>query len=785
MKKLKPPLTIGKMLVRFNTNRFLRSSLGKSRLNSVQAKLAGLFALLLGAVSLLIIVLFPAQVQQQAARAASAKAETIGTMAAFSIAAAMVFDDRDEMLSTLEGAIEDPDVLYIEARNNRGEVLAALRSPLGPTVLPEGLGARSGEIADGVAYQSLRPVHFDGKKIGDVYLVISTEETQAEIANVEHFVRLVAGLIFCVGVLLALIISRVVTGSLAAIAKTAQRIANGELSERAPVTSGDEVGQLAAAFNQMIDRVESTQNHLEELNAQLTQILDSLPGQVGVLDLDLRYTYVNPAAISDKKTREQIKGKTTDEFWKIQGARPDVAARTRNALRRCLEEQRVVSLEETVTLSDGNERHLICLYSPMLDTLGEVKKLIHYFVDVTDQFATEKSLREKEEQLLHSQKMEAIGRLAGGVAHDFNNLLTAITGHADLTLLDMAPDDPARADMEEIRGTVLRASRLTRQLLAFSRKQVLQARTLDLNEVVEGVEKMLRRLIGENIELQSSLSDEPGKVKADPGQLEQVIINLAVNARDAMPDGGRLTIETSAVEETEIRLIPELEPGKYVMLAVKDTGTGMDEHTRAHIFEPFFTTKAPGEGTGLGLATVYGIVKQSGGTIIVESEPDAGATFKIFLPVAAEEKISTEREPGQDALRGTETVLIVEDYASFLELARRALVSFGYTVLTANDPHSALRIAAHHKGPIHVLATDVVMPGMSGPEMVDKYVMMRSESEILFMSGYPGTTADCMRVLESGYTFLQKPFSPMTLIRQIRAKLDGEEVAMAPTAAIA
>src|SRR5881398_3958214 len=336
--------------------------------------------------------------------------------------------------------------------------------------------------------------------------------------------------------------------------------------------------------------------------------------------------------------------------------------------------------------------------------------------DVTERLGLEQQLRQ-------AQKMEAVGRLAGGIAHDFNNILTAITGHADLLLEDLGHHDPRRADVDEIRRSAERAAGLTRQLLAFSRQQVLQPKVVDLNALVLDMDKLLRRLIGEDVELATVLDPALGRVTADPGQLEQVIVNLAVNARDAMPNGGRLTLETKNVDldadyPTDRVTIPA---GRYVMLVISDTGTGMDAQTRARIFEPFFTTKVPGKGTGLGLATVHGIVAQSGGTITVESAPDQGSTFTIYLPQvdapveAAAPPVPVERPP-----RGSETVLLAEDEPAVRTIAQQALERHGYTVLAAPSGAAALALAAQHAATIDLLLTDVVMPGMSGRDLADR-----------------------------------------------------------------
>jgi len=378
-----------------------------------------------------------------------------------------------------------------------------------------------------------------------------------------------------------------------------------------------------------------------------------------------------------------------------------------------------------------------------------------------------------EEQLRQSQKMEALGQMAGGVAHDFNNLLTIIKGHSDILQGQLDPAHPLQTSSLQIMKAADRAASLTRQLLAFCRMQVLQPKVLDLNELVSEMYKLLRRLVREDIAFRFQAGESLGRVKADAGQIEQVIVNLTVNACDAMPDGGTLTIETynMRVEEEFARTRPPLQPGEYVLLAVSDTGHGMDAHTRARIFEPFFTTKEQGKGTGLGLATVYGVVKQSGGCIWVESEPWKGARFEVYLPRVVE-KADTQKEPvkaATPAQRG-ETVLIAEDEEGVRELASEFVESAGYKVLVARDGVEALSIVEKSKEPIHALLTDVVMPNMQGPELARRIKHLRNDMKIVYMSGYLEFSRSNGKFLEEGF-FLQKPFSRNTLVDKVAEAL--------------
>jgi PAS domain S-box-containing protein len=383
--------------------------------------------------------------------------------------------------------------------------------------------------------------------------------------------------------------------------------------------------------------------------------------------------------------------------------------------------------------------------------------------------------RHLEEQFRQAQKMEAVGQLAGGIAHDFNNLLTAILGNTQLLLRELPAGDEKRQDVEEIRKASERAASLTRQLLAYSRRQMLQPETLDLNVVVADMERMLRRLIGEHIVLVTVLAPDLSPVRADPNQIEQVLVNLAVNARDAMPDGGKLTIETANVELDDAFTQRHLGSvaGSYAMISVTDTGVGMDANVRAHLFEPFFTTKEVGKGTGLGLATVYGIVKQSDGYIAVDSVPGRGSSFRVYLPRIQAAQVPTPPAAKDRPERGTETILVVEDEPAVLTLSRRALEAHGYVVLAAANPADAMRVVERHGATVHLLLTDVVMPGLSGRELADRLSVGSPELRVLYMSGYPGDAVVQRGSLPSGSAFVQKPFSPDGLAQKVRDVLDA------------
>jgi PAS domain S-box-containing protein len=401
------------------------------------------------------------------------------------------------------------------------------------------------------------------------------------------------------------------------------------------------------------------------------------------------------------------------------------------------------------------------------DAAGKVEYISGVFFDITER-------KELAGQLIKAQRMEAVGILAGGLAHDFNNLLTAIMGYSEIMLMDLRKEDPFSAYINEIAKAANRGASLTNQLLAFSRKQILQPQVINLNEVVVDMDKMLRRLIGEDIDLVTFIDQDLDLVKADPGQIEQIIMNLAVNARDALPGGGSLTLETDNVylDQAYARSHVGVTPGSYVMLAVSDDGVGMNTATVSHIFEPFFTTKESGKGTGLGLATVYGIVQQSGGNIWVYSEPGKGTTFKIYLPRVEGSVLEPQPKAAAPAvLGGEETILLVEDDATLRDLISTALRKNGFTVLEASHGGEALLICEREKAPIHLLLTDVVMPQISGSALAERLLPLHPEMKVLYMSGYTENAIVHHGVLDSGVKFIAKPFRLLSLLQKVREVL--------------
>ena len=504
---------------------------------------------------------------------------------------------------------------------------------------------------------------------------------------------------------------------------------------------------------------------LVEQRALLTALVNAAPVAIVAVDAEERVTLWNPAA-------ERLFGWSAAEVLgrPLPLAEPFDSEEYQPVRDRVRSGQTVTGLETRRERKDGSRVDVLLSCAPFRDAQADLSGAIALYLDLTE-------YRRLEEQLRQSQKMDAIGQLAGGVAHDFNNLLTVIKAYSGIIADQMDDANPLKVDVGEIQRAAGRASSLTQQLLAFSRKQVLQPGVLDLNSVSRELEPMLRRLIGDDVQVVLRLDDAIGRVKADRSQVEQVLINLIVNARDAMPSGGTVSIETANVElsDSYSRRRPVVAPGKYVMIAVSDTGEGMDEETQSRIFEPFFTTKPAGKGTGLGLSTVYGIVKQSSGYIWVYSEPRMGTTFKVYLPVMEAEEMSVAA--AEQAVRkptlGSETVLLVEDEPSVRSIARRILERNGYTVLEAHDGRHALRVADQYRQPIQLLLTDMMMPELTGRDVWRSLAPKRSELRVLYMSGY--TNDDIVRrgLIEADSPFVQKPFTAADLARAVRSTLDG------------
>jgi PAS domain S-box-containing protein len=559
------------------------------------------------------------------------------------------------------------------------------------------------------------------------------------------------------------------------------------------------------------DPINRSRRDLERVSTFLSSIVENIPAMIFVKNAEtLRFELFNKAGEELLGIpREAMIGKADTDFFP-----PDQAAFFEEKDRGVLNDKKLVDIPLEPIDTAGGRRWLHTKKIPVLDKQGVARFLLGISLDITDRHEAEEALRraqdelerrvvertrelsltvarlereisdrekaeralqESEGQLRHAQKMDAVGRLAGGVAHDFNNMLSVILGHTEMTLATLDEGSALYESLDTIRQAALRSAGLTQQLLAFSRQQVVSPRLLDLRQSVREFEKMLERVIGDDITLCITLGGEPCPVRVDPVQMEQVILNLAINARDAMPEGGKLWIETriSTLGPEHVFAHPEAKLGRHVELMVRDEGTGMDLETQRRIFEPFFTTKAEGRGTGLGLSTVYGIVHQSGGSLAVESELGKGSTFRVFLPVAVPGRESWQPDTKVLPARGTETILLVEDEPQVRRVCALTLRALGYQVVVAEDPEDAVKICASEQRTLHAVLTDVVMPGVSGVALVDRLRALRPGLKVLFMSGYTDRQIVDVSKLNESAAFIHKPFTPDSLGRQLRQLLDA------------
>jgi len=611
----------------------------------------------------------------------------------------------------------------------------------------------------------------DGTSLAIVSEVAESEVMAGTLAFVRR-VGIVAALLVALTTAAAWLLARRISGPLGQLRAAAEALGSGEYAVRAPETGHTEIVDVARTFNKMASDTEGHMLALKESEQRFRSLITATAQIVW-------WTGPEGNVHQPIPSWQAYTGRTFEETrgagW-IGSIHSDDAANAVRVWTEALKERSLYETEYRIRRYDGEYRWFTVRAVPILEQDGRVREWVGTCTDLTKRRDAEEKLKHKELELQRSQRLDAVGRLAGGIAHDFNNMLAAILGPAELATGQLEPGHPVLDDLRDIRNAALRASALTRKLLAFGRQQVMTPVVLDVNEAVETAARLLERVIGESVKLELAPHAKHSTVRIDRTQFEQIIVNLAVNARDAMPEGGRLTIETETIE-VDATMSEEhggIEPGRYVLLAVSDTGSGMDPETQKQVFEPFFTTKGHDKGTGLGLSTVYGIVRQSGGHVWVYSEPGQGAVFKIVLPYVAEEATDIgPAQPERATPRGTETVLFAEDEEGLRRVGVRILTELGYTVIPARDGADALQQAAIHDGAIDILLSDVVMPEMNGLELWDRLRMDRPALPALFLSGWASDAVVRHGILDGKVPFLQKPFSSQQLGLKLREILDA------------
>ena len=714
------------------------------------------------------------------------RAETSSKSAAAVAAYSLVSGDSlglDHIV--FEGRSSNNDVEYMAIVDKKMRILAhsdikkrgeVLKEAEGATLKKDGDGTVVREISfsENKIFEVYTPILFKGKSLGSVLVGVN----QSVLLKAQSFAR---GRIIwlCASILLVAVISVIgisvlITRSIQELALGVEELEQGKLGRPLRVYSRDELGRLTESFNKMSRTIMEQQEEVAKYTRQLQTLSENAPFGMVMVDKDGVFKYVNPkfTELLGYDLEDIPNGKT----W-FRKAYPDPIYRHHVISTWTDDLEGFKSGDKgprtfTVTCKDGTEK--IINFIPVQLEAGENLVACE---DITELKRAEEEKAALQDQLRQSQKVEAIGRLAGGIAHDFNNLLTIIKGYSQLSCIELKEGDTLRGNIDEIQKAAERAASLTRQLLAFSRRQVMEMKVVDLNTLLRDLEKMLRRVIGEDIEMVIQTAGDLGGVRADVGQIEQVIMNLVVNAKDAMPSGGKLTIETANAEldESYARSHLDVKPGPYVMFSVSDTGMGMTPEVRDQIFEPFFTTKEKGKGTGLGLSTAYGIVKQSKGHIWVYSVQGRGTTFKIYLPRVDEPLEEIRKEVLKKELpRGNETILIVEDEEEVRKLAGKILERQGYKILETFNGDDALVACERSRSPIHLMLADVVMPGMSGSELAKLLKPLYPEIKILYMSGYTDDSIVRHGVLEKGVNYIQKPFTMEGLARKVREVLEQD-----------
>ncbi len=610
---------------------------------------------------------------------------------------------------------------------------------------------------------------------GEIHVGMNEEVFYKQINDSVKMTIIMTIVCLALGLFLVYTISGYLSKPLKNLSLGMKKIENGDLEYRLEEKGDYEVLNLLQGYNRMTESILDSTTRLQQAEEALRKernfsqsIIDTAQAIILLLNPDGSVAEFNPYMEKlSGYSIEEVRGKDWFETFLPEHDRQKIG----ELFTKAISDIKTKGNINPIVTRDGKELTIEWFDRTLKDKNGDITGILAIGQDITER-------RNIEEQLRQSQKMEAIGMLAGGVAHDFNNLLTVILGNAQLASMNVVKDESLRKRIEEIKKAGEKAASLTRQLLAFSRKQIVQPKLLDINEVINEMEKMLKHMIGENIDFQTVLGPELWKICADPGQINQIIMNMVINSRDAMLRGGGLTIETANADLNENYFcehgIKEV-PGHYVMLAVSDTGSGMDKETQEHIFEPFFTTKEVGQGTGLGLSTIYGIVKQNNGFIWVYSEPGKGTTFKVYLPKVKDVEPEEKEQTPVDDSGGSETVLIVEDDDNLRKFAQRALQMYGYRILDAENGEDALRVCGEYEGQIDLMITDVVMPKMGGREAAERLQHLYPQIKVIYMSGYTDNTIVHYGVLAPELNFIQKPFTPKGLARKVRETLESEK----------
>jgi signal transduction histidine kinase/HAMP domain-containing protein/ActR/RegA family two-component response regulator len=703
-------------------------------------------------------------------------------------AAAIDFNDPTTAAETLTALHVRDNIISACVYSRDGRVFAVYqRDHKAPFAPPPRQAA--GEKFTGNQLDLFRPIEQKGEMVGTIFVASNLKGLSARLA---HYTGIVAA-VFLISLLASLALSsrlqRLVSHPILQLAQVARLVAlEKNYSLRANKLSQDEIGQLVDRFNEMLAQIQQRDAALQGRTAELAEsqslyhsLVDQMPAGIFRKNAEGRFVFVNSRFCRIKGLEQNhILGKMPGELATGELAGPNakppeaagispLAIQDANHHELIMETGQRIDAEEQYPDPDGKIQFWQVLKSPVFGPDGKITGTQGIFFDITER-------KQLEAQLFRSQKMETVGKLAGGIAHEFNSILTAIIGQSELMLGDLAPGNPLTQNATEIRKAAERAAILTRQLLAYGRKQILQPDNLDLNAVIFGMENTLRHLMGPGVEIRFFPAPGLKSVRADAGQIEHVIVSLLMNAAEAMPNGGKLTLETASVtlDADYVSRFPEMKAGPYVMLAITDTGTGMGEEVKARLFEPFFTTKAAGKATGLGLAMCHGILKQSGGNITVYSELGRGTTFKVYLPqIESEIKPPAQPKASPESPRGMETILLVEDDPSLRGMAGELLARLGYTIFMAGNGVEAMSLVHQQgRGHIDLLFTDVVMPHMNGKELADRIKAVHPQMKVLFTSAYTGNAFVHQGVLDEGVALLQKPFTPSALARKIREVLD-------------